>query len=340
MISLTSLPVPLLILIFCASAALVWIAGAPLTRSTDALQQRWHLGEALGGLILLGIVTNLPELAITVSAAISGNMTMAVGNLLGGIPMQLMVLVLLDRMVRDPKPLSTLASNVSVQVECLFCIVLLAIVAMAPALTLPHDPLRFGVPDLLVAGSWVAALIIMSRLPKAASGSGAPSAPHKSRTMKPQHSVGLTFAIAAIGTLAGGIGLEAASDALSSRFGINGLLFGATVLAAATSLPELTTGLAAIRAKEYDLSASDIVGGNGVLVVLLVIGSLLAGSSAFALVDQSAVTLAAIGIAMTAVLAGGMTVKAQRRFAGLGLDSWLMTLVFAVGLVGLYRVGG
>lgn len=340
MISLTSLSVPLLILIFGASAALVWVAGSPLTRATDVLSNRWHLGEALGGLILLGIVTNLPELAITVSAAMSGNMTMAVGNLLGGIPMQLMVLVLLDRMARDPKPLSTLASNTSVQVESLFCIVLLAIVAMAPALTLPHDPLRIGVPDALVVGSWVVALIIMSRLPKSASGSGAPIAHHKSRQIRTSYPVGLTFALASLATLAGGIGLEAASDALSSRFGINGLLFGATVLAAATSLPELTTGLAAIREKEYDLSTSDIVGGNGVLVVLLVIGSLIVGSSAFALVDQSAVMLSAIGIAMTAVLTGGLAIKTPRRFAGMGLDSWLMTAVFVAGLVGLYRIGG
>lgn len=337
MFSIASLSVPLLILIFAASAALVWVAGAPLTRTTDALSNRWGLGEALGGLILLGIVTNLPELAITVSAAMSGNMTMAVGNLLGGIPMQLMVLVLLDRFTGEPKPLSTLSSNQSVQVEALFCIILLAIVVLAPSLTFAHDPFRLGVTDVLVVGSWVATLLIMSRLSKS---KPAKAAPRTSRQLKTHAPVALGFTLAAGATLAGGIGLEAASDALSQRFGINGLLFGATVLAAATSLPELTTGLSAIRAKEYDLSVSDIVGGNSVLVVVLVLGSLISGSSAFSLIDQSATTLAAIGIAMTAALCGGLAIKPQRKFAGIGPDNWMMTLIFLIGLIGLYHVGG
>lgn len=369
---MTGLSVPLLALIFALSAALVWLVGPMLTRATDALSERWGLGEALGGLILLGVVTNLPELAITVSAAISGNMGLAVGNLLGGIPMQLMVLVVLDRAARGTQPLSALASTRSVQVETLFCIVLLAIVVLAPALVgssgtgaaASPAPARtlgpISVPDVLVVASWIAALLIMKGIPdkpkrmahhRVRAGAAQTPPAQSAVAQSPQAqsspaqsslalSPGLAFALAGGATLLGGIGLEMSSDALSQRFGISGLLFGATVLAAATSLPELTTGLAAIREKSYALSVSDIVGGNGVLVVLLVIGSLLSGSSAFALIDQSAVVLAATGIAMTAVLSGGMVVHARHRIAGLGADSWIMTALFGVGLFGLYGLAG
>ena len=91
-----SLPLWLLGLIFIAGAALVWVAGIQLSKSTDVLDDRLHLGSALGGLIMLAIATNLPEIAITVSAAISGNLGVAVGNILGGIALQTVVLVLLD----------------------------------------------------------------------------------------------------------------------------------------------------------------------------------------------------------------------------------------------------
>jgi hypothetical protein len=91
-----SLALPIVLLIFSGAAALVWMAGIRLSDTTDVLSFRLGLGEALGGLILLAIVTNLPEIAITVSAALSKELGVAVGNILGGIAIQTVVLVVLD----------------------------------------------------------------------------------------------------------------------------------------------------------------------------------------------------------------------------------------------------
>jgi cation:H+ antiporter len=81
-----SLALPIVVLIFAGAAALVWIAGIRLSDTTDVLSSRLCLGEALGGLLLLAIVTNLPEIAITASAALSKELGVAVGNILGGSP--------------------------------------------------------------------------------------------------------------------------------------------------------------------------------------------------------------------------------------------------------------
>ncbi len=72
-----SLSLPVLLLIFAGAAVAVWAAGIRLSNTTDVLSKRLHLGSALGGLILLAIATNLPEIAITASAAISGNLGIA-----------------------------------------------------------------------------------------------------------------------------------------------------------------------------------------------------------------------------------------------------------------------
>ena len=59
-VALSTLPTVILLGIFVASAVVIWIAGIQLSDYTDVLAERLHLGEALGGLILLAVATNLP----------------------------------------------------------------------------------------------------------------------------------------------------------------------------------------------------------------------------------------------------------------------------------------
>jgi cation:H+ antiporter len=90
-----SLPLMPLVAIFILGAGAIWIAGVKLSNTTDVLSQRFGFGQALGSVILLVLATNLPEIAITVSAAWSGDVGVAVGNILGGIAIQTVVLVAL-----------------------------------------------------------------------------------------------------------------------------------------------------------------------------------------------------------------------------------------------------
>ena len=77
-----SLSILALIGIFSGGAIATWIAGVYLSRTTDALDFRWKLGDALGGMILLSVSGSLPEVAITMSAAAQNNLPLAAGNLI------------------------------------------------------------------------------------------------------------------------------------------------------------------------------------------------------------------------------------------------------------------
>ena len=69
-------------------------------------------GFAMTTRILLAIATNLPEIAIVASASLSGNLGVAVGNILGGIAIQTVVLVVLDVFgVRGRPPLTYRAAS-------------------------------------------------------------------------------------------------------------------------------------------------------------------------------------------------------------------------------------
>src|SRR5262249_49317733 len=78
------LAVPWLVIVFLVGAAATWAAGIRLSKTTDALDVRFNLGAELGGILLLAIAGTLPELAITVSAAAQGDLSLAAGNLIGG----------------------------------------------------------------------------------------------------------------------------------------------------------------------------------------------------------------------------------------------------------------
>jgi cation:H+ antiporter len=59
------------------------------------------------------------------------------------------------------------------------------------------------------------------------------------------------FAAASAVTLVAGVALAYAGNELASRAGINGVVFGATILAGVTALPEVSSGIAAIRLGDY-----------------------------------------------------------------------------------------
>src|ERR671938_1115051 len=133
---MTGLPIVVLVLIFIAAAAAIWVAGIQLSDQTDVLSTRLHLGSALGGLILLALATNLPEIAIVASAAVSGSVGVAVGNILGGIAIQTVVLVVLDAFGVGPgRPLTYRAASLVLVLEGLAVIAVLAVVVAGTQLT-------------------------------------------------------------------------------------------------------------------------------------------------------------------------------------------------------------
>ena len=132
---MSDLPLWLTLVIFVVAAGAIWVAGVQLSKQTDVLATRLHLGAALGGTVLLAIATNLPEIAITASAALAGNIGVAVGNILGGIAIQTVVLVALDAFgVRGDRPLMHRAASLVLVVEGGLVVAVLAVVIAASQL--------------------------------------------------------------------------------------------------------------------------------------------------------------------------------------------------------------
>jgi cation:H+ antiporter len=339
-----------LVLIFAATAGAVWIAGIHLSSSTDVLDMRLGLGEALGGAILLAIATNLPEIAITTSAALSHDLGIAIGNILGGIAIQTVVLVALDISVGKSAALTTRAASLVLGLEGLLVILVLAIAIMGAQLPAGRPFGRIEPAALLIAAAWVTGIWLVNRartnLPwhdTIGPPPGGQTRPrgHSKETAPERMSLARASAIFGIGaavTLAAGVVLEQTGNEIADDLGLSGVVFGATFLAAATALPEVSTGIASVRLGDYQLAVSDIFGGNAFLPVLFLLAGVLSGSAVLPQAQATDIYLTALGIMLTVVYLWGLITRPHRQVLQMGVDSVAVLLLYAVGIVGLIAV--
>jgi len=349
---LSSLPLVVLVGSFVVAGAIIWISGIQLSNATDILSDRFGLGQALGGLILLAFVTNLPEIAITTTAALNHNVDIAVGNILGGIAVQTVVLVLIDGFGVSDHPLTYRAASLVLVLEGALVIGVLAVAVMGSQLPSSLIVARVGPGALLIALVWLAGLWLLRTankgLPWHEQGYPPDSQPRQSDTkqnkrqakMKSTSTVRAVsiFAVAALATLAAGVALEETGKEIAVHIGLSGILFGATFLAAATSLPELSTGLASVKNGDFRLAFSDIFGGNAFLPVLFLLATVLSGQAVLPAAHKTDIYLTSLGILLTMVYLWGLIFRPAREYLRLGLDSILVLILYAIGIAGLVAV--
>jgi cation:H+ antiporter len=345
-----------LTLIFVAAAGVVWAAGVRLSDATDVLSERFGLGQALGGLLLLAIVTNLPEIAITASASLSGELGIAVGNILGGIAIQTAVLVLVDAFgVRGSRPLSYQAASLVLVLEGTLVIAVLAVTVMSSRLPSSLIFERVTPGGVLIVIFWVVGIWMLSKarneLPwlekgEAPGGQQAPRGMARARKERDARNKGIgtpwilaVFALASVVTLVAGVALERSGEVIAGRIGMDGVLFGSTVLAAATALPEVSTGLASARLGDYQLAVSDIFGGNAFLPVLFFLAGLLSGQAVFPQLRDTDMYLTGLGVVLTCVYICGLIFRPGRKILRMGVDSLAVLGLYLLGTAGLALLG-
>jgi cation:H+ antiporter len=348
----TGLATWLLTVLFLGSAAVIWAAGVRLSEYTDVLAQRLHLGAALGGVVLLAVATNLPEIAITVSAATSGHIEVAVSNILGGIAIQTVVLAVVDAVgVSARKPLTYLAASLVLVLEALLVVAVLVVTLMGTQMPTGLVIVRTTPAELLIALVWLLGLVLVNRAGRGLPWKDGGEAPHgqdrprghaeatketaaTARGVSTRRAAGV-FGAAGLLTLAAGVVIERSGEELFGRLGLSGVLFGATVLAAATALPELSTGLTSARMGDYKLAMGDIFGGNAFLPVLFLPATLLSGKAVLPSASRSDLYLTALAALLSSVYAAGLIFRPQRQTARMGVDSVAVIALYALGVVGL-----
>jgi cation:H+ antiporter len=349
---MSMLSTPVLWVAFIAASAATWIAGIRISRATDALDLRWQLGETFGGMLLLAIAGTLPEAAITVTAVLSHRLDLAAGNLLGGIAIQTGVLIVCDFFVTEDRPLSYLVGSLIPVLEASLVIAMTTLAMLGALLPASVSVLGMSPASIAIAGFWLGGMAVLNSvrshqkwqvvMPGSKPGRHRRHHPHPTYVhpyaATPTARVVAVFGAGSLVTLVAGVALTLSSSEIAARAGISGVVFGATVLALASALPEISTGIEAVRIGDNQLAMGDIFGGNAFQLTLFLVADLLAGAPVLATAGAANGWLAGLGVLVTVVYAAAVVIRPERNHLRLGADSLIVLLMLVIGFIGLAAV--
>jgi len=328
-------------ILFVVCALLIWVFGIKLSKAIDEIVNHYGWGEAIGGIVFLAIITNLPEIAITAVAAFNHDYDIAVSNILGGIAIQTAVLVLIDIYgVGRKAPLTLKGHSKILLFEGLTVIIILSLVIAANKFPTYHYLRHTTAFEWIILFTWLVSIWGIKRLYQL--NQIKKVSKHQTNsivlsTVKVKKAIIITI-LGAIITLMAGYGLEVSGEVLSKRWGMDGIVFGATILALCTALPEISTGIASAKIRDYQMAVSDIFGGNAFLPVLFLMAALIGGESILPGLKVSDIYLTSVGILLTTIYMIGMLFHSKKQFLRMGIDSIIVLILYLVSIVGLLYI--
>jgi cation:H+ antiporter len=331
-------------LIFLVAAVCVWIAGTRLTRNLDIIAEKTGMDEAFAGMLFLGIITSLPEIANVVTASVTGNPQLAVNNLLGSASINVVLLAATDAAIGQ-EAITSAVFNPATMMMAALCMLVLAAVAIV-ATTGDWAVLGVGVGALVLCALSIGAFWLA-----AGYGARAPWRVEHGANQRVQHDrrgagapvslrlLVVTTAVLAAIILFAGFALSQTGDAIATQTGIGSALVGFALIGTATSMPELSTIVEAVRLRRYEMAFGQVLGTNFInLSLILVADVFFVGGPVISELGAFETVSALLGIILIGIFLVGILERRNPRVLNMGYDSLAILVVFAGGLGLLYLI--
>lgn len=247
-----------LVWIFLLLGFVLLIKGADhFVEGSSSVAKLLRIPSVVIGLTVVAMGTSAPELAVSVTAAFTGNNGIAVGNVIGSNIFNLMVVAgvcgIILPMAVDPGILNR---------DFIFCIVISGVLLAFMAFDL-----QIGRTDGLVLLAMFA-YFITKTVKKALKERG--KVQEETKTLSSGKS--LLYITAGIGAIIlGGDMVVNSASRIASFFGLSQNLIALTIVAVGTSLPELVTSVVASRKGENGLALGNVIGSN-IFNILAILG--------------------------------------------------------------------
>ena len=238
---------------FTFAALTIAVSGTILTIYSEKLGEKLNISGAFIGLILLSIVSSLPELGTTYSViTYLGKPDLAAGNIYGSNNFNMLILGILDILLGTVSLYSL--SKASHQMSILLAVAM-TIVSMA-AISAHGFGIYFGIPldsfsIFLIYAGGIYFLYIQEKKESS-------STPHKTYSSAWRELIIVILSGAIV--VSAGYWLALISDDIERATGWGQSFIGYIFLAVTTSLPELVIAIASIKLKAFDMAIGNTIG--------------------------------------------------------------------------------
>jgi len=319
---------------FLLCFVIILFAGSKLARYGDAIAEKTGLGRLWIGLVLLALITSMPEFITGVSsAALVGLPDLALGTLLGSCLFNLSILGLLDIMYR-PAPLLSKASSRHMLSAALGILLM----ALAAGGILAGDwfsrvPVGWvGIPSFIIIIVYLAGVRWMFQLERGqqVSLTEATALRYEDSSIG---SVWFKFALAAAAVIGAGVWLSFVGDEIAETTGLGASFVGSLFLAISTSMPELVVSVAALRLGAIDMAVADILGANMLDVAhIFTVDVFYSRGPLLSAVSGSHLITAVVVVAMSLLVIMGLRFRQRRK-------TFIVISWYGLALIGLYILG-
>lgn len=320
---------------FVLSTFFIVAAAYFLAKYGDELAERTNLGGLLFGTLFIASITSLPEFITTFSSFRLGEPNLAAGNLLGSNMVNMFILAIVDvahhqkRLLRNAAIKHALSGSLTI-----------FLIGLASFFILANLDVKIGwmgIDSLILVGVYIGAIYLLRKnelhLQPLDSKKKLAFPPG---TWKPL----LLFLAASLVLLIATPIMVTASKGIAETTGLGTTFIGTTLVALVTSLPELVTSIFAIRFGAADMAIGNLFGSNMFNIFILGFADVFYLQGRFlGAIDPIFLLIGLLGLLMTGLGLIGNLARIERRIFFVEIDSFLIFITYALGLVILFTKG-
>lgn len=295
---------------------------------SSSVAKKFHVPAMLIGMTIVAMGTSLPECAVSVTASLANNNSLAVSNVIGSNIFNLMVVC----------GACALFSPLTIRQDTLKKEFPLSIICAALMLVLGYIGMTLGhIDGIIFLVLFVGYLLWMIQSAKKAR-AAVLSDPAQSGQIEQSEFVEENIAIlptwkSLVFIIGGMVAIKFGGDfvvngasSIASSMGLSQTLIGLTIVAMGTSLPELVTSLVAAKKGEVDMALGNVIGSD-IFNILFVLG-IATAISPISFLMENVIDIILLIIMSVIVLAFAWTRQQINRKEGI-----LMLLMYAAYMV-------